>query len=69
MKYIFSCLKCNEVFEISCSIKDLPGMKKTCPACHSNLVKRVYGKVPIIYRGGGFYNTDNKTGEGGKDAE
>lgn len=69
MRYIFSCTKCSEVFEISCSIKELPGMIKTCPSCHSSLVKRVYGKIPVIYKGNGFYNTDNRTVKGGKNVE
>ena len=63
MRYVFSCSKCGTVFEISCSIKELPGMRKSCPSCHSHVVSRVYRKVPVIYKAKGFYNTDNKPNE------
>jgi putative FmdB family regulatory protein len=34
-----------------------------CPKCKSNKVKKVISLVPIMFRGKGFYRTDNPKGK------
>ena len=59
MKYSYRCPTCG-VFTIEQSIKDDPILE--CPTCAGE-VKRIIGKnINVIYKGSGFYSTDNAGG-------
>lgn len=74
--YGYKCEKCNHEFDTFQSIKDDP--VKKCPECNGP-VKRLIGTgAGIIFKGGGFYQTDyknscpkngNKPGEGSKPSD
>lgn len=53
--YEYRCLNCNLRFELN--IKDIKSIK--CNRCNSNNIKRVYSIGGIIFKGKGFYSTDN----------
>ncbi|MFW5992470.1 MAG: FmdB family zinc ribbon protein [Halanaerobiaceae bacterium] len=65
--YLYECEECGR-FEEFQKITDEPLTE--CPECSSN-VKRVIGGAPgIIFKGSGFYSTDNREGSKvNKDAE
>jgi len=45
-------------------------MLKTCPKCGKDALKRAMGSgAGMIFKGGGFYQTDYKSGGDGKKAE
>jgi putative FmdB family regulatory protein len=58
--YKFHCPSCGETFE-----KTLPYNQNlaevVCPSGHRN-VRRIYSAPAIIFKGGGFYATDHRTG-------
>ncbi len=55
--YGYKCRKCNEEFDVFQKMSDSPVEK--CPKC-GGPVKRVFHPVGIIFKGSGFYSTDNK---------
>ena len=54
--YQYICSKCNTSFELRQSFDD-EGVA-SCPNCNSK-VKRAFIPVPIIFKGSGFYCTEN----------
>ncbi|NQT57960.1 MAG: zinc ribbon domain-containing protein [Bacteroidetes bacterium] len=59
--YDYICKECDHEFELFQGIHD--DVVKSCPEC-SGLVRRIIsGGAGIIFKGSGFYVTDNKTGE------
>ena len=60
--YDYQCTKCSHVFELRQSFDSEPSA--TCPKC-SNVSRRKFYPVPIIYKGSGFYTTDYKRGNSG----
>ena len=58
----FFCNDCEKVFEISRTEYDW-NLYFACPNCFSGNVKRVYTAPAVIYKGSGFYSTDNKKKE------
>jgi putative FmdB family regulatory protein len=57
--YEYECLKCSHQFEKFQSMRDEP--LKKCPKC-SGKVKRLLGTgAGIIFKGGGFYQTDYRS--------
>ena len=62
--YEFECPKCSNRFEQRRSFTDESKVK--CPKCQQE-ARRVFSPVPIIFKGSGFYVTDNK-GEHGHSA-
>ena len=56
--YQYLCPKCNLRFELKQSFTDESII--TCPRCQ-NGARRLFSPVPIIFKGSGFYVTDNTT--------
>jgi len=54
--YEYQCLECRNRFELRRSYSDASAV--TCPECHGD-VRRVMSPVAVIFRGSGFYATDN----------
>lgn len=57
--YEYKCSKCEELFEYFQKITDLP--IKECPVCGGELKRLISGGAGIIFKGSGFYSTDNKS--------
>lgn len=59
--YEYVCDSCKYNFEIEQSMQDEP--LSECPKC-KNKIRRVFSLSPIIFKGSGFYSTDNRKVEG-----
>ena len=55
--YQYQCPKCNLKFELKQSFSD--DSIAACPKCQ-NEARRLFSTVPIIFKGQGFYVTDNR---------
>ena len=55
--YEYECQRCGHKFEIKQGIHDNPITR--CPNCEGK-VKRLIYSPQVIYKGSGFFNTDNK---------
>jgi len=62
--YQYLCPKCNLRFELKQNFSD--ESIATCPRCQ-NGARRLFSPVPIIFKGSGFYVTDNATKNGALD--
>ena len=58
--YEYECTKCGHTFEAFQSIMDKPLSR--CPECKSALRRVINGGLGVIFKGSGFYSTDNKKG-------
>jgi len=58
--YVYKCEQCGVTFERRQSIRDEPLAK--CPECEGP-VHRVLQPVGIVFKGSGFYVTDNRKHE------
>ncbi len=57
--YDYECRSCRHTFEAFQSIKE-EALKK-CPKCGKSSLRRLFGGgMGIIFKGSGFYSTDNK---------
>jgi putative FmdB family regulatory protein len=66
--YDYRCNACEHEFEIFQSMKDRP--KKKCPECGKNALERLIGMgAGVIFKGGGFYETDYRSESYKKAAE
>ena len=54
------CTKCGHTFEAFQSIVDKPLTR--CPKCKSPIRRVINGGLGVIFKGSGFYSTDNKKG-------
>lgn len=61
--YDYKCNECDTVFSITGSFSSLLGCKPSCPCCHTENVKKMIGKVGIVYKGKDFYTTENRKKE------
>ena len=59
-RYDYKCGDCSHVFETSHGIDD---SIETCPECGGR-VRRIFHPVGIIFKGSGFYKTDNRSASG-----
>ncbi len=59
-RYDYECRTCGTRFEVRQRVADDP--LSTCPTC-GGTVRRVFHPVGIIFKGSGFYVTDNRKGE------
>jgi putative FmdB family regulatory protein len=57
--YQYHCAKCNFKFELRQSFSDESIV--ACPKCQ-NGAQRCFSPVPVIFKGSGFYVTDNRKG-------
>ena len=55
--YEYECSKCNYHFEMKQGFHEEP--VAICPECQG-AVRLVFNSVPVIFKGGGFYTTDNR---------
>lgn len=63
--YDYKCQSCGYTFEHFQAMSDEP--LKTCPECGGELKRLIGGGLGVIFKGSGFYVTDNRTGgSGGK---
>lgn len=66
--YEYVCTSCQHEFEAFQSMKDDPLTE--CPSCENGTVRRKIGRgAGIIFKGGGFYETDFKDKKGTKPSE
>ena len=58
--YEYECRSCGHTFEALQSMNDKPLSR--CPKCKSSLRRVINGGMGVIFKGSGFYSTDNKKG-------
>ena len=58
--YEYECTKCGHTFEAVQRMMDKPLSR--CPKCRSSLRRLINGGMGVIFKGSGFYSTDNKKG-------
>ena len=58
--YEYKCLKCEHQFELIQRFSDNP--VEICPKCKKNKVKKLISAPTFRLKGGGWYETDFKTG-------
>ena len=70
--YDYECQSCGHIFEHFQSMSDEP--LKECPKCGEGVKRLIGGGMGIIFKGSGFYVTDNRSaskgtssGNGGSD--
>ena len=61
--YEYQCTECGVRFERVQKFDHKP--ISICPECDGD-VKRLIGPVGIVFKGKGFYSTDNKSGQSSK---
>ena len=64
--YAYRCESCGIHFERQQSFNDAP--LKRCPECNKNTLRKVIGPVGVVFKGSGFYATDNRSPSGMKSA-
>lgn len=60
--YAYRCESCGVHFERHQSFAD-PILKR-CPECNKNSLRKVIGPVGVVFKGSGFYATDNRSTSG-----
>ena len=66
--YDYQCSECGHEFELFQQMSD--SVKRKCPECGKNRLKRLIGTgAGIIFKGGGFYETDYRSDSYKKGAE
>jgi putative FmdB family regulatory protein len=65
--YTYRCESCGVQFERQQSYTDAP--LKVCPECRKKSLKKVISPVRIVFKGSGFYSTDNRSPSGGIGSE
>lgn len=61
--YTFRCANCDHHFDLIQRFEDPD--PTVCPICgHANELQRVYKPVGVVFKGSGFYATDNKSASG-----
>ncbi len=58
-RYDYKCTGCETVFEVEHPMSERPDVK--CPECGA-AAERVFGTNGIVFKGSGFYNTDQRGG-------
>ena len=62
--YTYRCENCGVQFERRQKFTDDP--LKHCPVCKKNTLRKVYLPVGIVFKGSGFYATDNRSPSGNR---
>jgi putative FmdB family regulatory protein len=60
--YTYQCENCGVRFERQQKFTEEP--LKRCPECNQNTLRKVYLPVGIVFKGSGFYATDNRSPSG-----
>ena len=61
--YTYRCRECDHEFDVRQRMSDDPLTE--CPVC-GGLVRRVVRSVGIVFKGSGFYVTDNRSSSNGR---
>ncbi|MBM6402137.1 FmdB family zinc ribbon protein [Phycicoccus sonneratiae] len=59
--YAYACTACDHRFEVVQSFSD--DSLTECPECSGRL-RKLFNAVGIVFKGGGFYRTDSRSGSG-----
>jgi len=65
--YTYRCDSCGVQFERHQSFTDMP--LKTCPECRKKSLRKVITPSKVIFKGSGFYATDNRSPSGSESRE
>jgi len=60
--YTYRCENCGIQFERRQKFSDAPLTR--CPECNKKALRKVYTPVGIVFKGSGFYATDNRSPSG-----
>ncbi|NQS92258.1 MAG: zinc ribbon domain-containing protein [Chloroflexi bacterium] len=60
--YTYRCENCGVQFDRTQHFTDEP--LKVCPECNTETLRKVYLPVGIVFKGSGFYATDNRSPSG-----
>jgi putative FmdB family regulatory protein len=60
--YTYRCESCGVQFEKTQKFSDSPLTR--CPECGKKELRKVYTPVGIVFKGSGFYSTDNRSPSG-----
>lgn len=60
--YTYRCESCGVQFERQQKFSDPP--LNWCPECNKKTLRKVYTPVGIVFKGSGFYSTDNRSPSG-----
>lgn len=60
--YTYRCENCGVQFDRRQHFDDPP--LKICPECQTETLRKVYMPVGIVFKGSGFYSTDNRSASG-----
>ena len=60
--YTYRCENCDHQFDRHQGFSDNP--LKKCPNCSKYTLRRVYKPARVVFKGSGFYATDNKSKAG-----
>ncbi|MBT3389197.1 MAG: zinc ribbon domain-containing protein [Chloroflexi bacterium] len=60
--YTYRCENCGVQFDRRQKFSDDP--LKICPECEEEALRKVYLPVGIVFKGSGFYATDNRSASG-----
>src|SRR5712691_11909657 len=61
--YEYRCNSCGEHLEVVQSFSEEPLTE--CPHCSKKALRKVFSPVGIVFKGSGFYKTDNRGGKAG----
>ena len=61
--YVYKCAHCGHMFEARQRMSEDP--LSDCPRCDEDALRRVINSVGIVFKGSGFYVTDNRNGKNG----
>ncbi|GLZ76639.1 hypothetical protein Afil01_14460 [Actinorhabdospora filicis] len=64
--YQYACTNCGEQLEVVQKFTD--EALKVCPNCSGDL-RKVFSAVGVVFKGSGFYRTDNRTGSSKESAK
>ncbi|MGO1166664.1 MAG: FmdB family zinc ribbon protein [Janibacter sp.] len=59
--YAYACTQCGHQFDVVQSFSD--DSLTTCPEC-SGALRKQYGAVGVVFKGGGFYRNDSRAADG-----
>jgi putative FmdB family regulatory protein len=62
--YTYQCENCGVRFDRQQSFSD--PILKQCPECSEEALRKVYTPVGIVFKGSGFYSTDNRSPSGNR---
>lgn len=61
--YVYKCANCGHTFEARQRMSD--SALTDCPSCEESALRRVINSVGVVFKGSGFYVTDNRNGRNG----